>query len=283
MALVSIVVPCFNCEKWVTDAITSATLQSLKDIEILCIDDKSTDSTGLILEKLKQKDQRIKIITLQENKGVSNARNIGIIDSTGDYIFFLDPDDKIYDKQALEKLYKACQLNEQNLSGGSLIQYNEKTKKIENDFTGRYKNFKIIKDGWISLKEYQFCLGFYRFLFKKNFLVKNKIFFPPLSRFQDAPFLLKALILNGGFYGLNLKVYFYRVKHKDLKNTPVKFLDSLEGHLEVSRLAHANNLEQLYRDTICDIGINIIKHYPNFFLRILNRTLSKILKCLTPY
>jgi len=101
---VTVIIPAYNAEKFVHTCIESAIQQTLNDIEILCIDDCSTDSTPNILSKFAKNDTRITIFTHTLNKGEGASRNTGLDNARGDYIFHLDADDTIpFD--ALEKLY----------------------------------------------------------------------------------------------------------------------------------------------------------------------------------
>ena len=90
----SIIIPVYNVEKYLPKCLDSIVNQTYKNIEIICINDGSTDNSLKILEEYAQKDERIKIIN-QENQGVSVARNVGIDNATGDYILFVDSDDWI--------------------------------------------------------------------------------------------------------------------------------------------------------------------------------------------
>ena len=101
---VSIIIPIYNVEKYVEQCIKSVVEQTLGDIEIICIDDCSTDNSISIVESYANHDSRIKIIRHEVNKGLGIARNTGINSSSGDYIFFLDSDDYIL-PDTLEKLY----------------------------------------------------------------------------------------------------------------------------------------------------------------------------------
>lgn len=109
--LVSIIIPVFNVEKYLRECLDSTINQTFSDIEIICIDDGSTDSSPEILKEYANKDTRIKIIT-KENSGPSIARNAGIEVARGEYITFLDSDDyleidaiqQLYDKASSEKL-----------------------------------------------------------------------------------------------------------------------------------------------------------------------------------
>ena len=97
---ISVIVPVFNAEKYLKMCLNSLVSQTLKNIEIICIDDGSTDNSLAILDKFKSKDDRIKIIK-QKNYGVSIARNNGISEAQGEYIGFVDADDWV-DKDFLK-------------------------------------------------------------------------------------------------------------------------------------------------------------------------------------
>lgn len=91
---VSIIIPCYNVEKYVIDSLDSVVNQTLDEIEILLIDDGSTDHTRTVLESYARKDSRIHVLK-QENKGPSAARNNGVKHASGEYIMFVDSDDMI--------------------------------------------------------------------------------------------------------------------------------------------------------------------------------------------
>ncbi len=95
MAKVSIIVPIYNVEKYLESCIVSLLNQTYKDIEIILINDGSTDNCPAICDSFKEKDGRIKVIH-QENGGVSVARNVGIKHAIGEYLSFVDPDDIVY-------------------------------------------------------------------------------------------------------------------------------------------------------------------------------------------
>ena len=90
----SIIIPAYNAQSYIERAIESALRQTYDDIEIIIINDGSTDKTGEIIEEYSQKHTNIKVIST-DNGGVSRARNIGIDNSSGEYIVFLDADDEL--------------------------------------------------------------------------------------------------------------------------------------------------------------------------------------------
>lgn len=88
----SVIIPCYNVEKFVQKCVNSILVQKAFDLEVILVNDGSKDHTQLVLERLAEKDKRIKIIN-QENKGLSGARNTGIAQATGEYLMFVDADD----------------------------------------------------------------------------------------------------------------------------------------------------------------------------------------------
>lgn len=101
--LVSVIIPIYNAEKYIKQCIESVRIQTYSNLELICINDSSTDNSISIIQKLSQKDQRILIIQNKVNKGLSYSRNIGIQHSHGEYILFLDSDDVLIEN-AIEKL-----------------------------------------------------------------------------------------------------------------------------------------------------------------------------------
>ena len=91
MPKISVIIPVYNVEKYLAECLTSVVNQTFKDIEIICVNDGSTDNSPKILKEFAQKDSRIKIIN-QENQGLSAARNTGLDVATGEYVSFIDSD-----------------------------------------------------------------------------------------------------------------------------------------------------------------------------------------------
>lgn len=114
---VSIIVPVYNVDKYLKRCIESLTNQSLKEIEILLIDDCSTDNSPKLCDELAINDRRIKVVHKPVNEGLGMARNTGIDNSSGDYIMFLDSDDT-YHPEACQRLYTACIDNDAQISTG---------------------------------------------------------------------------------------------------------------------------------------------------------------------
>ena len=95
--MISIIVPIYNREKYLSECIDSILVQSYSDFEVLLIDDGSTDRSGEICDEYAQKDARIRVFH-KENGGVSSARNVGLDNATGEWIAFVDSDDWVGEK-----------------------------------------------------------------------------------------------------------------------------------------------------------------------------------------
>ena len=104
----SIVIPVYNEELYIKNVVKSIQLQSLKEVEILFVDDKSTDKSVKKILELKKKDPRIKLIKNAKNRGILYNRIYGGLQARGDYVSFIDADDLYVNPQILEMSYQAC-------------------------------------------------------------------------------------------------------------------------------------------------------------------------------
>ncbi len=102
---ISIVVPCYNQEQYIETCLTSIINQTLKNFEVICVNDGSTDNTLEIINKFKSDDPRVKVISFESNMGTSQARKEGVLNSIGEYVMFADPDDT-FAENAFEIAYK---------------------------------------------------------------------------------------------------------------------------------------------------------------------------------
>ncbi len=169
MPKVSVIIPVYNAQDYLKRCLDSVVNQTLKDIEIICVNDCSTDNSINILNEYAQKYSNLKIIDCKVNGGESIARNIGLDNVTGEYIAFVDNDDEI-DLDFYEKLYnKAIETNTDIVKGDvHIINYNRENKKSNiNDLIKKYNSklyfnyfwwtaiykFQIIKDNNIRFLE----------------------------------------------------------------------------------------------------------------------------------
>lgn len=222
MISVSIILPIYNMEEYLDTSLESLRNQTLKNIEIICVNDGSKDNSLSIIERYKQIDSRIVLIN-QENTGSGIARNNGIKIAKGEYIAFLDPDDKLYSSDALENLYTNAILENTEIAGGNFEficdnfkAKNEKEKNIleEEKTYKKTTNFMFKRNFVGTTEDYLSGSWFWRFIYKREFVVNNNIFFPDYKRFQDIVFLAKALSLCKTIYFSEKVYYCYRINHK---------------------------------------------------------------------
>lgn len=122
--LVSIVMPTYNSALFIEESLNSVISQEYINWELLIIDDKSTDSTVKIIEKVLENEKRIKLVKLNENKGQAYARNIGIKKSKGEYLTFIDSDD-LWNEKFLSKMISFMKVNNLNIAYSSFERMNE--------------------------------------------------------------------------------------------------------------------------------------------------------------
>ncbi len=168
MAKVSVIIPVYNVEKYLKECLDSVINQTLKDIEIICINDGSTDNSLTILEEYAAKDSRIKLIN-QENQGVGTARNNGIEKSSAPYIMFLDSDD-YFMPQTCQKAYET--IIENNSDIGIFGNY----KLLEQNIINEYENWQKATLEIAQENNYaDFQVYLWDKIYKKEFLNKYNL------------------------------------------------------------------------------------------------------------
>lgn len=266
---VSVIIPVYNMGKYIRECLDTVVAQSLKNIEIICVDDGSTDNSRSIISEYRQKDKRIILLT-QENQGAGPARNNGIRHAKGEFIAFMDPDDYYPEKQTLQKMYDAAIKNKVLICGGCFSELHNGEIRTTFDKNGNFWGYIFEKCEKISYKDWQFDYGYHRFLYKRKFLKDNNLYFPPLLRFQDPPFFISAMIKAGEFYALNYPTYVYRVSHKEIKWNNEKICSLIKGLIQCLKLSSMNSLAKLhwliYKRIYKEFNEIIVKRNNNFLV-----------------
>lgn len=216
MVEVSVIIPVYNTEPWLEECLESACGQTLKSIEILCINDGSTDGSLAVLRKFAARDERIVVIN-QENRGVAHARNVGLNHAKGKYIYFLDSDDWIA-PDALELL--AGRMREKNLD---ILFFNARVIAEEgveqNDLQRETNYFRRIHEYPSKCKGEElytlFCnnkeliVSVCTQMTDRAFLAGHSLVFPEGIMHEDEVFVFKAILL-ASHAGYTDKVLFNR-------------------------------------------------------------------------
>ena len=274
---ISIIMPIYNSKKFLSLSLNNILSQSLKNIEIICIDDGSSDDSLQILKNYKKLDNRLKIIH-QNNKGAGPARNEGIKISKGKFISFIDPDDLYPNNLTLSIMYNKAIKNKAIIIGGGLRYFTEENEKI---YLFENKNLTFKNEGTIKYLDYQYDLFFQRFIYNKNFLKKNKLFFPNYMRYQDPPFFIKAMGLAKKFYAMEDITYYYRESNKTKIFNEEKVIDIYKGLNESLILSEKMHLYLLYCRILENFNAEIIVLNAKKFINkkiicIINKILNNI-------
>jgi len=224
MPKVSIIIPCYNIERYLKECLDSVINQTLKDIEIICIDDGSKDNTGKILDEYAKKDNRIKVIH-KENSGYGASMNIGIDNASGEYIGIVEPDDYV-ELDMFEILYtKAIETNVDFVKSDYFLFTEDLIQNVVPlDVNGTYYN-KIInpyedKTVFINVK-----MNTWSGIYKKDFIKTNNIRYneTPGARYQDQGFWFQTFIYAKSIYIINNPFYHYRFFKTNSTNNPNGF------------------------------------------------------------
>lgn len=208
MVKISIIIPVYNSEKFLEETINSVINQSLKDIEIVCINDGSTDNSSQILERLSEKHSCITVLN-QKNQGSGKARNYGMDEAKGEYIGFLDADDIFVDEKSLELLYDVANKNDADMVCGNLKKLTQDRVLLDNPNCPEGNYFCFDEYCTIEPNDYGVPWAFYKNIYKKSFLDENKIRFKDLIRGQDPVFLADILANVDVIYGVPVDFYAY--------------------------------------------------------------------------
>lgn len=182
--MISVIVPFYNSEKYLRDCLLSILAQSLGDIEIICVNDGSTDSSVEIVNELIDGDDRIKLFS-QQNRGRSSARNLGLEKASGDFVCFVDADD-LLPENSLGLLYGSITKHNSDASVGSIaVEYDVHQEFKESDlayYTVRKNGVYAVTDEVIDSFHCSSCAC----LFRRDIIEKYALRFPEGLNYEDA-------------------------------------------------------------------------------------------------
>lgn len=258
---ISVIIPVYNMQEHIEACIASAARQSLKDLEILCIDDGSTDGSLSILERMRESDDRICVIE-QPNQGSGKARNQGILHARGEFLLFLDADDYLLEPTALERMYQACKAYRVSICGAF--------RNIDREGTvAPMALHRRECDGYpdgrrMSYREYQYDFHFSTYLYERKLLTEHRIFFPDYRRFQDPPFFVKAMTAAEEFYLLPVELYCFRAGHQNYAFSHRQVNDIVRGLTDILEMSSNENLKRLHLLAVSRLNEgffwNIVQH-----------------------
>ncbi|MDD4528109.1 MAG: glycosyltransferase family 2 protein [Candidatus Margulisbacteria bacterium] len=204
--LITVAIAVYNTEKYLKDCMESVVNQTYRNLEIICVNDASTDSSLVMLESYASRDARIKIITNEKNSGLGVTRNVGMDAAHGEYILFIDSDDWL-DLTACEKLLNKAKEDDAEIVFYSAYQVEGDRKKVMNNscdvsFPLTFEDRKLL-----LLKTFH---STWSKLWNRNFMIQHEIRFPNFRRAQDQKPHWMGCIFADRICFLNESLYFYR-------------------------------------------------------------------------
>jgi len=243
---ISVIIPVYNQESYLRQCIDSILSQTLENIEIITVNDGSTDTSVDVIAEYVKKDKRVMLID-QKNMGVASARNKGIEVASGQFVAFMDADDWYPENDILQIMYQTAIDKNVKIVGGSLARWVDGKVAYDHDFSEKINSdYMFVEDELMCYRGYQFDYGFTRFIYHLELLRINNIQFPLYQRFEDPPFFCQAMVCANDFYALKKIVYMYRVVRKQINLTDHMVSDIICGIIDLLELSKKHRLEKLH-------------------------------------
>lgn len=260
---VSIIIPVYNVEEYLKECLDSVRNQTLVDIQIICVNDGSTDNSKYILDEYCKKDARFEVIN-KKNGGLSSARNIAISLVRADYLTFLDSDDYLA-ANYLEEMYNLAEKFFLDLAICNAYKFDHKERSF---FQKLYDFSELMGDKEVILikseKEKKKILNVvvaWNKLFNKSFYKKNNFQFPEGLSYEDNLVAWEAILKSKKLAIINKPLIFYRLHPLSLSSKrDISLFDALEVYtLIYKKLFHKNNIYDAYKKIF-------IKHCLDIFI-----------------
>jgi glycosyltransferase involved in cell wall biosynthesis len=211
MPKISIIVPVYNAEVYLNRCLTALMAQTFRDIEILCINDGSTDRSPEILHEYAAKDSRIKVFD-QENSGPATSRNVGLRNASGKYIMFCDSDDW-YETDMCEHMYNCIEIQNVDIvmCDCNIIEMDKSHGRPSNSVNYHYIKYKEKQNITSGFKTSLNTLLWNK-IFKRDIIAQYGIAFPDGYERDDKSFMRQYLAVSVTYYGLALELYNYSLR-----------------------------------------------------------------------
>ena len=257
----SIIMPVCNVESYLADCLDSALRQSFQDVEIICINDGSTDGSLEILRKYEKQDSRVKVID-KPNAGYGAAMNDGLDAATGTYIGILESDDYVCE-HAWEKLYALASKNNLDIVKGCYLQFSETKESFFSAITKVDRHCptwlpQVPFDTIFTPKDYPRCFwmnpSIWTGIYKRDFLLKNNIRFneTPGASYQDTSFAFKVWVSAERAMATETPIIHYRLDSAfSSSNSRAKVFAVCDEMNECEEFLDSRNSEDLFYHILC--------------------------------
>lgn len=230
MAKVSVIVPVFNSGRFISRCLDSILSQTLKDYEVICVNDCSTDDTSEILESYAKLDDRLRIINLERNAGLSVARNTGLEVAVAEWIYFIDSDDWL-DPEYLEAMLNAALKYNllEVINSNYILEYDALSTKR------KFDERTVFKTGFYPSKGIQshFLPVVWARMFRRSFLEEHRIRFSGARYAEDVAFSGLADLLNDSLFIFYGPAYHYLQRDGSLITNPDIAFNNVLGFISL--------------------------------------------------
>lgn len=221
--LVSVIIPVYQAEKFLTECVESVRKQDYSELEIVLVNDGSTDRSNQMCEELAAADPRIRVIH-QNNKGSGAARNAGIKEATGKYLLFLDADDKLDDSSAIRSLAARAEREQADIVIGTYRRWRANGEKVkccsnlekENPDSAEFRFHGFFQKGTLSYD--------WGKLYRKSFLESHDLWIPPYSYAEDKAHNFRCCACHPKYAFVPQSIVLYRENLQSLTYQPKKNL-----------------------------------------------------------
>ena len=290
MVEISVVFPAYNAVDYLDEAISSLINQSFRDLEIICVDDGSTDNTLEVLQSYASKDDRIHIIH-QENQGPGGATGTGISKAKGKYLYIMDADD-ILDLNALEELYDIMEEKDLDFVIFKAITYDQDTGEyIEENYYTMPKLHECVGDSVFYWKDigdtiFRICVTPWSKLYRLDLIKKIMGEYPGHLVYHDNILFFRLLFNSKRAYFYNKFLYTYRIHSKSAVNANnEKNVQIIETHNLIAKTFMDYGHFEEYKETLYNrkIGISYFRYklvhdkFKEFFFSEMKKDFVKII------
>lgn len=317
LPLVSVILPCYNMEKYLVRSVGSLLANDYEAKEIILVDDGSTDSTPQLCDELAEKHEEIRVIH-QINAGVSVARNKGIDEANGEYIMFVDPDDWVSKDFIGKPVHKITEKNADLVIFGysspwfrtpptwddylPVKDYQCVSKEeVLSDALPHFFGITSERFGWWIKGDNKWhsekdTPSIWRFIYRKKFLIENDLKFTPLKYGEDNIFIIECLTKAQSLYSINESLYMYEplsvgatakaVRAEEVLNTKILIIGERHRIAENVEKATGKSVLNLYAGSVAmaslQTAFGICDTHPYRKWRDFNKTirLSDAMRCI---
>lgn len=233
---VSILIPAYNVEEYIDECLLSVKCQTLKEIEVIIVDDGSTDLTGKIADKYAETDQRFRVVH-QPNKGLTQSRNVGLALARGKYVGFVDGDDYV-SKDAFEQLFSRAEAYSADIVLGSVLYtYEDGTSQRVGNRSAAFQSHSGTMEGKecfkLLMKTGCYIPMVWSNLYRLEFIQQNQLHFEATFH-EDEYFMPYALFFAKKVIDINTDFYFYRQRQGSIMRNDSNLIKRSESLFFIS-------------------------------------------------